>query len=693
MSQELKHRPQAQSKKETENEKPLKNSLVSPYPDFAIQFLYKYDDKTKKTDIESEANLKVLTTILKLHGFVVDVRPDTNTNYLIVFVTLSDSAFTQLVDLSNEIDSLFGVKQNPTSDEKISIAERLRLINLKLTLPKSKGGCEIAVGKGNVKNILPVKHILNLERESKENFKNIGKLFKRSVRDQNKNFLKENFGFKYAIYYNFVQGYVSSIGCLSILGIAAWFFLGNFSLVYAIINLFVGISCYLCIYSSEKKHKKDWNLQNIDKTETIILEESELIPKWKVLAREFAFIPISLGSATILFTTQFLCFLLEIFITEIYQGPFKSILGLIPTILVCVLVPLVTIIYGIIAKQYLAFEKNPTQEDQDKSLNYKMILFNCLAAYTPLLITAFIYLPIGYCLDPYLQTIKKIISQLTSIYTYVPNIPTLESEYKVNNLRMSAQIFYFMVINQIISTLLEFGLPIILSKILAIPKIASLLGTPISAKKLDFKKLDDEEEHEFLQLVRSEFDKPEVNIDDDYRQHILQYGFLMLFGPVWTLGALSCFIFCLIQQEGDYFKYIKLAKPKIGARIESSAPWVSFMRSLLIIGSFVSIAITLMYNNNGSSVDEITSHVGQTSVENSWLVIIGGSLVSLITVYSMIYCSETIVDHLYDSNDFGDFSKEMKATTLYSKFAKREGTSEVNVESILEDAINIQAAF
>lgn len=697
MSQELKQRVNATSEKQlssSKSEKTSKNSLLSDLPDYAIQVLYKYDEKTKRTDLESEANLKILTSILKLHGFIVEVRPDTNTNLLIVLVTLNEASFEKLVELSNEIDGLFNIKHNATSDEKISIAERLRLIYLKLTLPKSKGGCDISVGKNNVKNIVPVKHIMNLDKESKLNMKNIGKLFRKPIRDQNSLFLRQNFGSKYAIYYNFVQAYVSSIGCISVFGIISWYFLGNFSLIYAIINLFIGLTCYLCIYASEKKLKNDWNLNNISKTETIRLEEDDLIPKWKILLRQVCFIPITLSSATALFTTQFICFLIEIFLTEIYQGPFKSILALVPTILVIVLVPVVTIIYGVVAKKYLAFEKNPTQESENKSLIVKMFLFNCLAAYAPLLITSFIYLPIGYCLDPYLQTIKAILSKATSAYNYIPNIPTLESEYKVNSMRMSSQIFYFMVINQVVGTFVEFAVPIILSKVLSIGKIASILGTPASSKKLDFKKLDNEEEHEFLELVRLQFSKPEVNIDDDYRQNVLQYGFLMFFGPVWTLGALSCFIFGLIQQEGDYMKYIKLSKPVISARSESSQPWVSFMRYLLIIGSFISIAITLMYNNGiNSKSDEIESYIGQTSVDNSWFVIISGSLISVISMQVIVYCFETIIDHVYDSNDSNDFSKEVEATNIMSKYSKREDESDINVENVLEAAIAIQSKF
>ena len=696
MSQELKQRTNAIPTPEKGMDSfSGKKNLAALQPDYAIKVFYKYDPKTKTSDAESEANLKVLSSILQLNGFIVNVRPDTNTNYLILFVTLNDSTFEKLVKLSNQIDSLFNVKANPTSDEKISIAERMRLVNLKLTLPKTKGASELHVAKGNVVSIMPVKHIMKLEKEYTTNWKNLGKLFKSSSRTHDINFLKQNLGTKYALYYRFVQAYVSSVGCITIFGLLAWYFLGNFSILYAVINTFIGFTCYLCIYAADKKARREWNLENISKTQTIAMEESDIIPDWKVLVRKILYIPVTLSGALGLFSAQFACFLLEIFINEIYQGPYKSILALVPTALVCIVVPVGTAIYGVISQKYVQFEKNPTKEAATGSLLIKMFLFNCLASYSPLLITSFIYLPLGYMLDPYLQTIQAMLTRASTVYTYLPKIPTLESQYKVNNSRISSQIFYFMVINQVIGTLVEFVLPTVLAKVMSVPMIAGLLGTKASAKTLDMKALDDPEEHAYLEIVRADFQKPEVSIDDDYRQHVLQYGFLMLFGPVWTLGALSCFIFGVIQQEGDYIKYLKVAKPAVGERSESSQPWILFMRYLLIIGSFVSMAITLMYNNRHQDTkEEILSFVGQTSVEHPWFLVVGGAFISCISVQILVSCSELVIDYKYTVDEKAEFEREQKASGLISSLAKRdETTPNTSAGNVLEEANTFQASY
>lgn len=689
MSQQLKQRVPGNESTAKSSEKEATSSkatLISMKPDYVLRVLYKPDTKTKKPSLEAEANLKVLLSILKLNGFNVTIRPDVNDNFLLVFVTLNDDSFEELLRLSKNIDNLFDVVSIDAKDDKTSIAERLRLIHMKLTLKKEQGGCGLGVGKGDIKSILPVRHLLNIEKEYTKNFKHLGKLFSKRVRDENTYFLKENFGSTYALYYNFVQNYVSSIGFIAAFGIVAWKYLGNFSFIYAVVNLLIGLICYLRVYAGDKKCQKDWKLKNITKTEIIRYSGTDILPKWNVLLRKFFFLPITAFGASALFSVQFMCFLFEIFINEIYAGPFKSILALIPTGLVCVLVPAGTIIYGIVAQKYSAFEKNPTREEENRSMLSKMFIFNCLAAYSPLLITSFIYLPVGYCLDPYLATLKSFIGNFTSSYRYVPQIPTIESEYKVNNKRLSSQIFYFMVINQVIAFTVEFAVPFVVSKLTTITFIAKLLGTPASSRKFSTKEIDNSEDHKFLEIVRTQFARPQVSIDDDYRQEVIQYGFLMLFGPVWTLGALCCFIFGLLEQEGDYIKYLKIAQAPTPSRSESSQPWILFMRYLLIVGSFVSIAITLMYKNTGDA-EEILSYVGQSSVKSSWFTVVGGALSITIIVQIAINGFENVIDHLYDTDDTVELNREIKTGTLLTEFTKREITiADVDVDGLLEEA-------
>lgn len=641
-------------------------TLVDLNPDYVLRVLYPKDKKSNSTDLEAVTHIKIILKLLYNNGFVVEARPDANDQFILLFVTLKEEAFEKLVELSNATDKVFGVKANPTSDEKIPTAERLRLINLHLTLSEHKGGCGLKVGVHNIKAMFPVKHISKLDAEYKSNFGSLGKVFNLKARNQDIIFLNKTLGTAYSLYYKFVQAYVSSIGCLGLVGIGAWWFLGSFSISYALANLFIGLTTYLCIYAGEKKTANEWGLHHINKAEIVKVDDENIEPHWKILLRQIMFIPVIVIGATMLFLAQFACFLLEIFINEIYEGPFQSILSLVPTVIVCVAVPVGTAIFSAVASVWIGFENNATYQSENKSLLTKLFTFDCLASYAALTITSFIYLPLGYLVDPYLSTLQAMFTKASNVYTYVPRIQTKTSEYQVNNLRLSSQMFYFMVINQIIGFAVEHGLPLVLAMIFNVPAVGALMGNPKSLKTLDLKSLDEPKEYEYLQNVRSKIKLPvSANLNAEYKQHVIQYGFLMLFGPIWPLSSIICFLFGVLQQECDFLKFIKLTQPAVPYRAENSAPWVNFMRTLLLIGSFVSMAITLMYNQG------IDAAVGKSSTSVQWFQVLPFSLLSFVVMHSAIHLFEKVIDNIYDENQSQYLENEKKVSSIFNSMNEK----------------------
>lgn len=636
-------------------------------PDFAIKVLYN-QDKNGDIDLECVTHVKIILKLLQKHDFIVEIRPDTNDQFLLFLIKLKSEAFTTLVNLANETDSIFGIKTTPA--DKISCAERLRLINLKLSLPPQKGGCGIKIGENGVKDIICVGNASALADEWKSNWASLGKIVRKSVRQSDVAFLKENLGVFFALHYKFAQAYTSSIGCLGLFGIICWWFFGNFSVIYALGNLFVGFTTYLCIYASEKKCIRDWSLENIEKTQVLRVDKDHIDPDWKILFKKLLFVPVTLSGATLLFAAQFFCFLLEIFIRQIYEGPFQQFLVFIPTILLAVAVPVGTAFYTILAKKYLAFENNSTVENENKSLVSKLFTFNCLASYSAMLITAFIYLPLFYMVNPYLQTIEAVLTNANSVYYYVPFIKTKKTDYLVDNNRLSAQMFYFMVTNQIVAFIVEHILPQILAIIFNIPKVGALLGTPASVKKIDLKSIDDPEEHEFLENIRAAFLKPSFTLDEEYRAYIIQYGFLMLFGPIWSLGAFISFLFAVLQQETDYLKFIKLGKPLTPSRVGSSQPWVAFMKVLLVIGSFTSISIALMFGNDYG--EPISSYTYKSSVSRAWFMIFPFSVLATAVVYLSVTSIEKVIDGVYDKSQIDMMNKEKKASEMLTTLTEKK---------------------
>lgn len=124
------------------------------------------------------------------------------------------------------------------------------------------------------------------------------------------------------------------------IGTAAWLLLGHFSSTYAIIN------CLLCtLFTEWWKHQEvdlavRWGVRNVSSiasrnkefkhekiiTDPVTGEEVSFFPATSRLQRQFLQIPFAIVAALVLGSLLATCFGIEVFISEIYDGPLKTIL-------------------------------------------------------------------------------------------------------------------------------------------------------------------------------------------------------------------------------------------------------------------------------------------------------------------------------------------------------------------------------
>ncbi|GME86405.1 unnamed protein product [Ambrosiozyma monospora] len=503
---------------------------------------------------------------------------------------------------------------------------------------KNEGGLGLTVGADDwkfVTAILPVSIQPAISEQAQNLVSNITKLFNPS-QSQFK-YIFDNFGSKYALYFKFALTYLSHVIPLATLGLVSSFIRGRYSRLFTLINLFIGVTFYLSVYFTEKKSAKDWKQTNVSKVEVSITEKRD--PKYMVLTKKFLFIPIAVIGGLILVIHQFSCFLIEITLTELYEGPYKPVVALIPTILISVIVPIATAIYTAIAKVYLKFENDATRREYNTSLLIKGFVFSFLASYAALFITSFIYLPLGFKINPYLPQLNLLIHGISEkSFIYIPQIPLKTSDYSVNQYRLNNQYKYFILTNQIIALLLEFVVPQILNAVLNFPPIAKLLGAKESVK-IQLK--DSPEEAKLLTQIRDTFKKPAFDVDAEYKQLVTQFGYMIMFGPVWSVGPVISVIIDIIQINGDYVKLLKFSKTPIPDRSESSYPWPLFIKALLYIGAFTSSAITLMYNGG-----DIQSSVFSSSVKFEWYQVLPLAGFATLAVQVVVFFGEWIIDDL-----------------------------------------------
>jgi anoctamin-10 len=123
-------------------------------------------------------------------------------------------------------------------------------------------------------------------------------------------------------------------------GFSAWILLGHFSPIYAVVN------CLWCIVFTEYwKHQEvdlaiRWGVRGVSKielqrkefkyqkeiTDPVTGQKVRFFPSTTRLWRQLLQIPFALGAALVLGSLIATCFGIEIFISEIYDGPLKSVL-------------------------------------------------------------------------------------------------------------------------------------------------------------------------------------------------------------------------------------------------------------------------------------------------------------------------------------------------------------------------------
>lgn len=241
------------------------------------------------------------------------------------------------------------------------------------------------------------------------------------------------------------------------------------------------------------------------------------------------------------------CFSIEIFITELYGGPFKQYLTFLPTILLTVFMPILTGLLTTVAEKLTVSENYETQDDHQAAFVRKIFVINCITSYLPIFLTAFVYVPFGKVLVPYLDVFQITAQHLTGDVK-ADAIAHKAAAFQVNTHRLTQQVIYFTVTAQIVNFLTEAIVPYVKRKVFkAVKDVSEDL-----AKKEQIKDLP--EEAAFLERVRNEATLDVYDVTIDYREMVVQFGYLSLFSVVWPLTACSFLVNNWVEARSDAMK-------------------------------------------------------------------------------------------------------------------------------------------
>jgi anoctamin-10 len=278
-------------------------------------------------------------------GLATEVRNGDNCSVLIFVKVASNNHLRAEVYRSRVQDWLYGVRtaapekemQTNLREEPITEAERLRLAYLLITKPENEGGAGITPESGEWKGVESI-FALHDHTFNKAWIKELTSKYFLNAEDLEA--IKNRFGEKIAFYFAFLQSYFLFLTFPAGFGFCAWILFGQFSPIYAIVN---GLWCVFFV-EYWKKQETDlavqWGVRGVSKIqhkrpafkyESIIKdpitgEDIKVYSPIKRLSRQLLQVPFAIAAALVLGSLIATCFAIEIFISEVYDGPFKSYL-------------------------------------------------------------------------------------------------------------------------------------------------------------------------------------------------------------------------------------------------------------------------------------------------------------------------------------------------------------------------------
>ncbi|EDN11058.1 transmembrane protein [Histoplasma capsulatum] len=604
------------------------NTLAENFEvDYVVLYRFSSIDKN-----EAKEQFKKLIRALSDVGLQTEVRPGIDQS-LLIFVKAQEKYLGKALYRSRVRDWLHGVRNSqPDPDAKGSCvpetdAERFLIVYNMITAPSNEGGAGITPKQGewdNVDSIFPLHDkLLNrtwIKAWTSKTFLTADDL------DQIRNHHGEKIGF----YFAFLQSYFSFLIFPASFGVACWVLLGNFSIVYAIVN------CLSCVVFTEmwKRQESDlrirWQVKNVSEIHTkrrefkylsksidpATGEESFVFPSTTRLGRQLLQAPFAIAAVLALGTLIATCFAIEIFISEVYTGPFKSYLVFIPTILLSLFVPTISAVLTSIAKRLTDYENYETQDSYDLALTHKIFVLNFITSYLPVLLTAFVYVPFGKVIVPYLDLFNLTGNPFAQT-SEKDQLQTSATPFQINPSRLRKQVIYFTVTAQIVNQGLEIVLPYAKRKLTR--KYQKYTEENAKSKKNSGSSTpgpgtaaipeDAPGESDFLARVRDEAMLTEYDVTADFREMCVQFGYLSLFSVVWPLVPLSFLINNWIELRSDFVKICLECRRPVPLRSDSIGSWVQSIEFLAWLGSITNAALVYLFSNDGVGPDGSPSQI------------------------------------------------------------------------------------
>lgn len=405
-----------------------------------------------------------------------------------------------------------------------------------------------------------------------------------------------------AYYFAFIQCYSLFLIFPAAWGIICWLYFSPYSIAFALAN------CVWCIVFVEywKMRETDlslrWGVNGVralkvnrvqyvwDKEvkDPITGEIKRVFSTRKQLLRQLLLIPFALVASLALGTLIVVTFALEVFISELYDGNLKGYLEFLPTVLFSLSLPTITSFLTMIATRLTDYENYRTSDEYDLAHTQKTFVMNFITSFLPTILTAFIYVPFGERIVPYLSPIKK------------PDI-------HVDPNRLQQEVIYLSVTAQALNFGEEVVLPYVKRSLWERwreyrTQRQKVMRPRTYSMRTDMLIVDPPEETAFLKRVRNEAEADKYSVQDDILEMCVQFGYLALFGVAWPLVPLGFLLNNWLEVRGDFFKLGLECKRPPPTRTDTIGPCLQGLEFLSWLGTLSSSAIVYIYRGSMQEV-------------------------------------------------------------------------------------------
>ncbi|EWC44744.1 hypothetical protein DRE_06522 [Drechslerella stenobrocha 248] len=578
--------------------------------EFVITFRYANAGADAQTGDSTtpEEQLEKLLHTLDLAGLRTVVR-DGGNGILMVFTRIrSENKLFGEVYRSRVRDWLHGIRpaapetetQRSLEKEPLTDGERLRLVYSLITLPNSEGGAGITPKQGEwslVESIFAL-HDRDFNKKWLKDWST-----KWMIGPADLKIMRDRFGEKIAFYFAFIQWYFVSLAVPAAIGLFAYLFLPAYSMVFAICNCLWSVIFVEYWKRQEIDLAVQWGVRHCstvqrkraefqfetEATDPVTGEKLRYFPAYKRLTRQLIQVPFALFAATCLAIIIAGVFSIEIFLVEVYNGPLKVILKFLPSVLLSISIPIVSTVLTDFATRLTQFENYENQDSYEAALTQKIFVLNFITGYFPLFLTAFVYVPFGEVLVPYLDILNVTVQHFGHDEKYT----TSDTGFQIDPSRLKAQMIYLVVTAQVVDFVVETIVPQVKRMVFRKAKEFGNRRKGLNTEAV----MDPPEEKEFLDRVRYEADLEVYDVTVDLREMCMQFGYLTLFSPIWPITALSFMVNNLVEIRGDAAKICMEMQRPIPNRSDSIGPWLHNLSFLTWLGSISSAALVYIFSS------------------------------------------------------------------------------------------------